>query len=389
MRAQEEGANTTNGSTLASRIIDSDRAKDASLTKTPLQYLLLRGFKRSKLLRAQLPEVRRLALIEAILDQQDDDETMLKIILENVQSSPYLSKEKFQDLVQKVLQSPSIPLERDTANEMAEMVIDENWDGFLALASSEEVKESFASFCLRMNNSSGRVSLRGGQRSSTRSQNSPSNTRSNHTNLRLRDYRNMVVKILSSSRRIATMNATRRRNLEREIHSARSIDEIKKIAFDHLDTSEIFVHSSDRQKIRDVVSKGRYDILLLSEYFDCEEMPRLEESGNAYCDNADLDVVVHQKKEDDDKNGIDDEDECLLYQKTINPHGQTLLSCNRGKQHHSPAITISAPNAFAPGWRIVPKVLTVTHWELNNTVSSSGGDYRQVVEGVELANLQP
>ena len=306
---EEEDTNTTDtwSYDLGAPIDDAGGANNTFERKTPLQILLISGLKRSKLLRAKLPEVRRLAMIETILDQQVDDKETLAIVLGNVQTSPYISKEEFQDVVLQVLQSSKMPLESNVANDMAAMVLDGNWNGFLTLASSEEVKDSFAEqgrrSILRM------FSLK---------------RRQDASNRRLRDYRNMVVKILSSSRRIATMRATRRRHLGNKIHSARSIDEIKKIAFYHLDTSNIIVEESERQEIRDNVANGRYDLLLLPKFFDCEEIPRSRNA--AYGNYTHLEAQTQEEEEDEDDD--DDENECVICLGAINPDEQTVLSCN-------------------------------------------------------------
>ena len=68
------------------------------------------------------------------------DQNALNIILFNVQTSPYLSKEEFQSVVLKILQSSSssLPsfLTAEVSNAMAEMILDGNWEGLLSITSA-------------------------------------------------------------------------------------------------------------------------------------------------------------------------------------------------------------------------------------------------------------
>ena len=91
---------------------------------------------------------------------------------------------------------------------------------------------------------------------------------------RLRSVRDMVVMILSTSRKIASMDITHRRLLGSKFHYAQSIHEIVQIALTFLDTSTIFTDQTQHQNIKDVVSRGRFDLLLTTEFFDCEESQR-------------------------------------------------------------------------------------------------------------------
>ena len=58
------------------------------------------------------------------------------------------------------------------------------------------------------------------------------------------------------------------------IHSASSIDEITSTAIDFLNTSTIFNDRVQLQAIEDMIRKGRFGLLLLPQYFDCDEKPR-------------------------------------------------------------------------------------------------------------------
>ena len=91
---------------------------------------------------------------------------------------------------------------------------------------------------------------------------------------RLWSFRDMVVMILSTSRKIASMDITHRRLLGSKFHYAQSIHEIVQIALTFLDTSTIFTDQTQHQNIKDVVSRGHFDLLLTTEFFDCEECQR-------------------------------------------------------------------------------------------------------------------
>jgi hypothetical protein len=119
-------------------------------TRAPLCALFIYGLEQSTLLCEQLPPVRRLALIETlrhisscssdITNANEVDQNALNIILFNVQTSPYLSKEDFHSVVLKILQSSSssLPsfLTAEVSNAMAEMILDGNWEGLLSITSA-------------------------------------------------------------------------------------------------------------------------------------------------------------------------------------------------------------------------------------------------------------
>ena len=73
----------------------------------------------------------------------------------------------------------------------------------------------------------------------------------------MKHFRDMVILILSCSKRIATMDISRRRMFGSRIHSASSIDEITSTAIDFLNTSTIFNDRVQLQAIEDMIRKGR------------------------------------------------------------------------------------------------------------------------------------
>ena len=90
---------------------------------SPLARLFLHALEHSDTISAHLPEVRRLCLMGTIrypnpllvdgdyFDEENippaipvrDDREVLSIMMENVRSSPYISKEQFQQVVLEVL----------------------------------------------------------------------------------------------------------------------------------------------------------------------------------------------------------------------------------------------------------------------------------------------
>ena len=299
------------------RIVGEDEEVDTA--RTPIRDLLMYGLRHSPILRTQVPKVRRLALIETLqsITAEEDtqiDKDALFIILENVQTSPYLTKEQFQNAIQEVLQyvmQRSYFLTSETVDAMKERITSEDWEGLLAVTAAseddfQEENDYLDPLLLSRSSPLSRDSTRIGSKfpiKLTKAQ-------------KLRSFRDMSVSIFSSSRRIASMDITRRRTLSRKIHSAFSIDAITKVAMHYLDTSSIITDNSLRQGIKDLRQRGRFDLLLLPDNFDCEELPRLYR-------RSDGDHDEEEGEEDDTENR-----DCVICLDNIDELQMTLLSCN-------------------------------------------------------------
>jgi hypothetical protein len=324
---------------------------DEIQARTPLRDLLVEGLKTSSVLCMQLPRVRRLALIQtlqssargsttdtATSSNRDNttvtlvdigkriDKEALQIILYNVQTSPYLTQEQFQDVVLGVLNSPSSSsLNPQIVNLMAERMLDGDWEGLLAISigDSDATLDSaaFASSSIQSN---------------SRSQSLPTlsclvdSDTSHYTgkNEAVRCFREMVVEILSTSRKITDMEVTRRRALSSKIHSASSIDKVTQVALEFLNTSEIFPTNSDqRHEIKDLILKGRFDIMVLPKYFDCEEKPRRQRRGDQSGRNNGYNFYHVEEMDCFDASDIED-DECVICLGEIDQSEMTILFCN-------------------------------------------------------------
>ena len=90
--------------------------------------------------------------------------------------------------------------------------------------------------------------------------------------------------IYTNSRTMASIGIKNKRKLSKKIHSASSIDEIIKTVLNSLESTKPILDHALRRGIKDVIQRKRFDLLLLPQYFDCEEVPRLkvadEEEGN-------------------------------------------------------------------------------------------------------------
>ena len=171
------------------------------------------------------------------------DQNALNIILYNVQTSPYLSKEEFQSVVLEILQSSSssLPsfLTTEVSNAMAEVILDGNWEDLLSIASAVS-------------------------RDDTQGDSEHTNNRSETT---LKQFRDIVILICHDGH-LAEEDVWKQDSLSFEL------DEIPSTAIDFLNTSTIFNDRVQLQAIEDMMRKGRFDLLLLPQYFDCDEKKR-------------------------------------------------------------------------------------------------------------------
>lgn len=269
----------------------------------PLYDLFLSGLQRSPELCDRLPKVRRLALIETIYFNLRDaplevkDATSLEIILCNVNSSPYLNEEQFQDAVLRILHSQStmdinesclvIP---ELPNEMAAMTLEKDWDGLVAICEFARNQKIFTPI--------------------------PDRTVDEQS----QSFREMVVEMFTCSRKVATINVNRRRLLGEKIHLASTVEDMMNVAMNSLQDSEVF-DEAQRNNIANVMFEGRFDLLLQPSYFDCEEKPRL-----VPIESTDLDQRENVEAAQDEPEVHD----CPICLSAINQADQHTLPCT----HH-------------------------------------------------------
>lgn len=309
-----------------------ERQQSQSQSLSPLRDLLVEGLKTSSVLKTQLPRVRRLALIQTLQyvvvglerdaasansatnnnsssththtdlkekGRRIDDEA-LGIILHNVHTSPYLDKEQFQDAVLNVLvqslsssqsHSSSI-LKPQVVNAMADKILDGDWEGLqeiLSRAGDETGNDTHVDVDVNIEPD---ISL-----NAVFDTNDEFTHTNNNESTSLRSFRDMVIAMLSTSRKIASLDINRRRGISKLVHSATSISEMIRVALSFLNTSVIFPETStggpgrgtapaadgggetsQRSEVEYHILKGRFDLLLLPEYFDCEEKQRRQNS---------------------------------------------------------------------------------------------------------------
>jgi len=162
-----------------------------------------------------LPYVRRIALIETLRATTNTDQAN-HIFLENLSTSPYVPEEQ--------------------RNELAELVYTHD---LYSLYSRLECDENAT-----LNNDD-----------------------------RVRSFREMVVTIFTKSKKIQYISDERRQQLGRAILSQTSIEGLKELALNALETSEVF-NNDDRNMVANDIFDNRYDSLLLPNRFDCEELQR-------------------------------------------------------------------------------------------------------------------
>jgi hypothetical protein len=258
-----------------------------------LRDLLILGLRNSPDLRAQLPKVRRLTLLETIQCIVPEEE-VLKIVLYSVKTSPYLSEEQFRDVVIKILHSESFTdcAMPELPNEMAAMTLDGEWDKLLAIS-------KFA-----------------------RDENITSEIPERSKEVKFLCFLAMVVEMFACSRKIANLEYPRRRLLGEMIHSASTVDELMDVALNSLEISEIF-DTNQRQQVASHLMECRFDLLLKPEYFDCEEMARNQVDGppstGGFSDTSTTEF-----------GGGGEDHECVICLSKKTQAEQTLLSCNHG-----------------------------------------------------------
>jgi hypothetical protein len=183
----------------------------------PVVATLLGLMGSSRLLNA-LPEVRKRALMETLRAAQTE-ENVVQILLDNVSTSPFIPQEQ-----------------KDT---LAEMVLMQQWDQLGAALQCE-------------------APLVGPPQSEPPVWNA------------FVAYRDMVVSVFSTSRKMQLLDEALRRNLGAEIHSQMSVDALRQLAVTALSMSTAFDEDA-RTRVANDIFDDRYDFLLLEDRFDCEE----------------------------------------------------------------------------------------------------------------------
>ena len=233
--------------------------------------LLISGLRYSPLLTSALPRVRRLALIEtiqAIADNSGDttedgterNRKALTITLQNVATSPYLSQENFIDAVLQELTSVANHFNVNGGshsedcensgiiiNNIADAILQKDWPTVIEIAPIAEVI----------------IPISEQQREEPHEQ--------------FRRFRAMVIEIFSSSHKMQNMvDMSRRRIISQRIHSTHitTTEQLIEVAIDFIRSSQIFVTSTERADVLNCIFDGRFDKLLLPQYFDCEERSR-------------------------------------------------------------------------------------------------------------------
>lgn len=189
--------------------------------------------KTSKVLRIKLPHVRRLALLETI-KKATDIEQVINIFLENLSTSPYI--------------------ENDDKTNLAELVFTQNWSSLISL--------------LECNNN---------------------NLKQN----KLREFRIMVTTIFCKSKKIVQLEPLRRNLLGKAILHQTSIEGLKNLAFNSLQESQVFSNETKNLIANDIID-NRYDLLLLPNRFDCEELPRTDYQNQINSDLDDCPICLGQ-----------------------------------------------------------------------------------------------
>ena len=167
----------------------------------------------SNYLNTKIPYVRKLSLIETLKSVSNTDQAN-NIFLENLCTSPYIQDEHKYNF--------------------ADLVLSEQWSTLYNLLDCVD------------------------------------NNISNDT---IGSFREMVITIFTKSKKIAVINEERKRQLGIAILAQTSIDSLKTLAFTALETSEAFDNDT-REIIANDIIDNRYDLLLLPNRFDCEEIPR-------------------------------------------------------------------------------------------------------------------
>lgn len=178
----------------------------------------------SKTLKDAIPYVRRLALLETIL-QTNNIEFANNVFLENLLSSPYIPDEH--------------------KNNLAELVFSSQWTLLFHM--------------LKCDNYLDEININ-----------------------KFRSFQQMVITIFTKSKKIARITNDKRMQLGRGILCQTSIEGLKELALRSLETSEVFDNDARNLVANDIID-NRYDLLLLPDRFDCEDYQRKNDDDLEEC----------------------------------------------------------------------------------------------------------
>lgn len=179
--------------------------------------IMIRMLSESAVLQGALPRVRGLALAETIRAARSAEEAR-GFLLHNLAESPYIPDE---------MKDP-----------LANLVFQQQWEDL---------------------------------RRQLRCHSPAQGERPSQNNFAL--YRDMVISIFSRSKKMAGLPSERRRQLGVAIHACQSKQELQNLAMASLRDSVAF-NEETRNVVANDIFDNRYDLLLLPDRFDCEELQR-------------------------------------------------------------------------------------------------------------------
>merc|ERR1711871_699529 len=109
----------------------------------------------------------------------------------------------------------------------------------------------------------------------------------------------MVIAVFSRSKKVQRLSEDRRRALGNAIFNAENQEALHEIALSALASSVIFDEDSKMKVANDIFDR-RYDLLLLSDRFDCDE------SGGAFAPNPSVDDVASNVDIIPERNQVDE-----------------------------------------------------------------------------------
>ena len=98
-------------------------------------------------------------------------------------------------------------------------------------------------------------------------------------NNRLVSFKKMVLSIFVKSKKIKSLDSNKKKYLGACITHSISIEQLKELTINSLETSIIF-SNEEKNLVANDVFDNRFDLLLLSNRFDCEEIPRINSQEN-------------------------------------------------------------------------------------------------------------
>ncbi len=185
------------------------------------KFLALRILKHSNTIANALPEARRLALLETCKCLPTAD-LVYQIIIENLAGSPYIPH--------------AIKMK------ISNLVLDKDWDGLSALLLRDEA----------------------------------GNSRIDNNMTAFDEYKHAIVTIFMCSRRMKRVDARRRLQICHELQRVTTKEMILELCLRALHTATT-LHNSGKMQVANDMVDNRYDLLLLPDRLDCDEIPRQDE----------------------------------------------------------------------------------------------------------------